>query len=223
MYNSKDMNILKSIKLFALSALFTAVGVVAVQAKNYTILAFGDSLTAGYGLAPEQAFPQKLERALRRRGYNISVINGGVSGETSTGGRARLEWVLAGMTSDKPDMVIMELGANDALRGIPPDITRHNIDRMLAILEKAKIPTLVTGMIAPPNMGPEYSAAFNSIFAGLSTKYHDDLYPFFLAGVAGNPGLNQQDAIHPNAKGVDVIVEKIIPFVLKTLAIAGRE
>lgn len=216
MYNNIGMNFSKSIKIFALLALFTGIKMSPALAEGRVILAFGDSLTAGYGLAPEDGFTRQLEQALRQQGRDIHVVNGGVSGETTSGGLSRLEWLLSTMT-DKPDLVIMELGANDALRGISPDITRDNMAGMLAILEKANITTLVAGMIAPPNMGPEYGARFNRIFPELSAQYHDALYPFFLEDVAGNARLNQKDALHPTAEGVAVIVKKIIPHILKAL------
>ena len=214
MYNSKDMNTSKTIKMFAVAVLFTAMKIQSALANDYTILAFGDSLTAGYGLAPEQGFTHQLQQELNQQGHNITVVNGGVSGDTTSGGLSRLEWVLS---SVNPDLVIVELGANDALRGITPDITRANMEKILSILEKAQIKTLVAGMIAPPNMGEEYSARFNRIFPELSVKYNDSLYPFFLEGVAGDPKLNQSDAMHPNSDGVTVIVKKIIPHVLNSL------
>lgn len=194
--------------------MFATMKIQITLACDYTILAFGNSLTAGYGLAPEQGFTRQLEQALNRQGYNITVVNGGVSGDTTSGGLSRLEWVLS---SAKPDLVIVELGANDALRGIAPDITRANMERILSILEQARITTLVAGMIAPPNMGGEYGMEFNRIFPELARKYNDDLYPFFLKGVAGNLKLNQSDAIHPNAKGVAIIVQNIMPYILSSL------
>lgn len=217
MYNSKDMNILKSIKVFAVIVCLAAIKIPLALAGGYTILAFGDSLTAGYGLDPGQGFTRQLEQALQQQGHDVRVINGGVSGDTSSGGLSRLEWVLSGLKNGRPDLVILELGANDALRGIPPDITRKNMARMLEILEKAEIPTLVAGMIAPPNMGPDYSADFNRIFPELAAKYHDTLYPFFLDGVAGDARLNQSDAMHPNARGVAIIVGKMMPYILQAL------
>jgi len=217
MYNSKDMNVLKTIKMFAATAVFTAIRAQAAMAGDATILAFGDSLTAGYGLAPEQGFTHQLEQELGRLGHDITVVNGGVSGDTSASGLSRLEWVLSSVK--KPALVILELGANDALRGIAPDITRANIEKILAILEKAKLKTLVAGMIAPPNMGGDYGAKFNSIFPELAAKYNDDLYPFFLEGVAGNSRFNQADALHPNAEGVTIIVKKITPYILNALRI----
>ncbi len=214
MYNSKDMNSSKTIKIFAVAILFTAIKIQSVLAADYTILAFGDSLTAGYGLAPKQGFTYQLEQELNRQGHNIAVVNAGVSGDTTSGGLARLEWVLS---SIKPDLVIVELGANDALRGIAPHITRTNMDQILSILDKAKVKTLVAGMIAPPNMGIVYGTEFNRIFPELAMEYNFGLFPFFLEGVAGNPEFNQNDAIHPNPEGVSIIVNNILPFILNSL------
>lgn len=213
-YNSIDMNISKTIKMFAVVVLFTTMKINTSLANDYTILAFGDSLTAGYGLSPEQGFTHQLQQELKRQGHNITVVNGGVSGDTTSGGLSRLEWVLASL---KPDLIIVELGANDALRGISPDITRANMVKILAILEKAKLKTLVAGMVAPPNMGVEYGTEFNRIFPELALAYNDDLFPFFLEGVAGNLELNQSDAMHPNAEGVAIIVKNIIPYILNSL------
>lgn len=213
------MNISKTIKLFATSVLIIAMKIQLALAADYTILAFGDSLTAGYGLAQEQGFTHQLEQELRQQGHNITVVNGGVSGDTTSGGLSRLKWVLSNVKSGKPDLVILELGANDALRGITPDITRANMEKILSILEKAGIKTLVAGMIAPPNMGIDYGISFNRIFPELAKTYNDDLYPFFLEGVAANPELNQADAMHPNSQGVAVVVKNIIPYVLNALKI----
>jgi len=207
------MNVSKTIKIFALSALFLAVKMPASLAEEYVILAFGDSLMAGYGLPEEQGFPHQLETALNQLGHNVTAVNGGVSGDTTSGGLSRLEWVLSGMK--KPDLVILELGANDALRGIAPKVTRANMEKMLFILKKAQIKTLVAGMVAPPNMGAEYGAAFNRIYPELAQKFNYVLYPFFLDGVAGNSDLNLADALHPNSDGVAIIVERITPYILK--------
>ena len=220
MYNSNDMNVSKTIKLFAVTVLFIAMNIPTALAREYTILAFGDSLTAGYGLSPEQGFTTQLEFGLKKQGHNITVINGGVSGDTTSGGLSRLEWVLSSLEAGKPDLVILELGANDALRGITPHITRANMEKILSILQQAQIKTLVAGMIAPPNMGEKYGTEFNRIFPDLCSTYNTDLYPFFLEGVAGDARLNQSDAMHPNAKGVSVIVSKIIPYVLDSLNIS---
>ena len=169
----------------------------------------GDSLAAGFGLTPEDAFPAQLEARLRRDGAAVRVINAGVSGDTSAGGRARLDWVLA----DKPDMVIVELGANDALRGLEPAETEANLDAILAALARRGVAVLLTGMLAPPNLGADYGREFRAVFARLATKHAVAFYPFFLEGVAARPSLNQDDGIHPSARGVAEIVERIAPYV----------
>lgn len=182
-------------------------------AAGITILAFGDSLTAGLGVETEQSFPARLERALRGAGVDARVINAGVSGDTTSGGLARLDWTLA----ESPALVILELGANDALRGIPPSVTEANLDRMLAQLGAKRIPVLLAGMLAPPNLGAEYGAAFNAIYPRLAQKHGVPLYPFFLEGLAAQPALLQNDGMHPNARGVEVIVAGILPHVRATL------
>jgi acyl-CoA thioesterase I len=187
------------------------IGETPAAAHNPVILDFGDSLTAGYGLAPEQAFPARLEAALRREGIEARVVNGGVSGDTTAGGLARLEWALA----DKPDLVILALGANDALRGIDPATVRGNLDKMIRKVEAVRAKVLLIGMLAPPNWGEEYKTAFDRIFPELA-KIHDvPLYPFFLEGVAMKPEFNQPDGLHPNERGVAVLVERLAPVVAR--------
>jgi len=178
------------------------------------ILVLGDSLSAGYGLSKEEAFPSRLERALRLRGHSVEVINAGVSGDTTAGGLSRLDWALA----DNPDLVILELGANDALRGLPPRVAEENLDAMLARLRKRGVKVILTGMKAPRNWGPEYHKAFDAIFPRLAQKYQVPLYPFFLEGVAGEASLNLPDGLHPNARGVARIVEGILLQVEALLA-----
>jgi len=188
-----------------------------VEAEKTLILAFGDSLTAGYELAQSESFPAQLERYLRdEEGMAVRVINGGVSGDTTTGGLNRLDWVLAGAPRT-PDLVILELGANDALRGIDPELTRKNLDAILDELRERGIRVLLTGMKAPPNMGEDYAAAFNAIFPELADKHDVAFYPFFLKGVAAKESLNLDDGMHPNAKGVHKIVKKIAPHVCRVL------
>ncbi len=182
-------------------------------AKDLTILALGDSLTAGYGLAAQDGFTARLEAALREYGVAARVINAGVSGDTSAGGLSRLDWLMA----EKPDLVIVELGANDGLRGIDPAETRRNIDAILTRTNRGETRVLLTGMLAPPNLGREYTDAFNEIFPELAERHKVLLYPFFLEGVVARPGLNLPDGIHPNEKGVRVIVERILPYVLHAL------
>jgi acyl-CoA thioesterase-1 len=184
------------------------------QAAPITLLALGDSLTAGYGLDPADAFPVKLEAALRAKGHDVTVINGGVSGDTAADGQARLDWALTPEVS----AVIVELGANDALRGLPPQQAETAIGQILASLEQKKLPVLLAGMIAPPNLGPDYGTAFNGMYARLAGQYHALLYPFFLDGVAADPALNQQDGMHPNGKGVDIVVARMLPKVEELLA-----
>jgi len=190
---------------------FAAQAVSAVAATR--ILVLGDSLAAGYGLAPEQAFPVRLEAALKAAGRDVTVLNAGVSGDTSAGGLARLDWSLA----DSPDVAIVELGANDALRGLDPAATRTNLDALLARLKAKGIPVLLAGMLAPPNLGRDYGREFNAIFPDLAERHGALLYPFFLEGVAAIPQLNQKDGIHPNAQGVESIVARILPRVLDLL------
>jgi acyl-CoA thioesterase I len=181
----------------------------AQRVEMVRIAAFGNSLTAGYGLADAESFPQVLERFLRKRDLPVEVLNFGVSGDTTSGGLARLEWSLA----DNPDMVILELGANDVLRGIAPARVRANLEAMLRILASRDIPVLLAGMLAPRNLGREYAHDFDAIYPDLAKAYEVELYPFFLDGVAGDPALNLGDGIHPNAAGVAEIVQRIGPMV----------
>ncbi len=177
------------------------------------LLAFGDSLTAGYGLPKDDSFAAQLERVLETEGLAVTVINAGVSGDTSAGGLARLDWTLAGTSGGGLDGVIVELGANDALRGIDPEVTYDNLDAILSEISRRGLPVLLAGMRAPPNLGPEYARAFNGIYPRLADKHGVALYPFFLEGVAANPELNQADGIHPNTRGVAVIVKGMAPAV----------
>jgi acyl-CoA thioesterase-1 len=181
------------------------------------ILDFGDSLTAGYGLPTGQAFPARLEAWLHQQGIEARVVNAGVSGDTTAGGLARLDWGLA----DKPDLVILALGANDALRGIEPSNVRENLDKMIGKIEASGAKLLLLGMLAPPNWGEEYSHAFDQIFPELARIHHLPLYPFFLEGVAMKPELNQPDGLHPNERGVAVLVDRIAPVVARLLGSAS--
>ncbi|MEO0413035.1 MAG: arylesterase [Pseudomonadota bacterium] len=181
------------------------------------IVAFGDSLTAGYGLGPGEAFPNQLEDILRENGYSGAVVkHAGVSGDTSAGGRSRLTWNLSALPR-KPDLLILELGANDALRGILPERTRANIDAMLNTLAQKGIPVLLAGMLAPPNLGDEYGAEFNSLYPDLAQAYDVPLYPFFLEGVAADASVNQADGIHPTKEGIAIIARNILPHVVAAL------
>lgn len=189
----------------------------AAWAGTIRILALGDSLTAGFGLDEKDSFPSQLEAALKAKGYDVEVLNAGVSGDTTAGGLDRLDWALA----DTPDLAIVELGANDGLRAIDPAATRANLDRILARLNETKIPTLLAGMLAPPNLGRAYGDAFNAIFPDLAKAHGVAFYPFFLDGVAMVPALNQGDGMHPNAEGVKVIVDRITPAVIELIKAGG--
>ncbi|WP_404925725.1 arylesterase [Mesorhizobium sp. ORM16] len=186
------------------------------RAEPFKIVGFGDSLMAGFGLGPDEGFTDRLQAALRARGRDVSVANAGVSGDTSSGGLARLDWSVP----DGTQLVILELGANDMLRGVSPDITRKNLDTMLAKLKGRKIAVLLAGMRAAPNLGADYQNAFDAIFPELAAKYGVTLYPFFLDGVAGQSALQLEDGLHPNAKGVAQMVERILPAVEKAIAAA---
>jgi acyl-CoA thioesterase-1 len=178
------------------------------------IVALGDSLTAGLGLPAASAFPVKLQAALRAKGHAVEIANAGVSGDTASGGLARLDWSIP----DGTEAVIVELGANDALRGIPPDITWQALDAILARLNERRFATLLCGMRAPPNLGAQYSVEFERIFPILAEKYGTLLYPFFLEGVAARQDLNQPDGLHPTAAGVDAIVAGILPLAEELVA-----
>ncbi len=190
--------------LFGFLLMFTP-----ATAKPITILALGDSLTAGYGLEPGHAMPDVLQQALAKQGVAVTIINAGVSGDTAAQGAARLDWAL----TDDVKAIILELGANDALRGLPPE----QVDQALRqVMDKAKaknLPVLILGMKAPPNLGADYQSKFDAIYPKLTADYGAALYPFYLEGVAAQPDLNQPDGIHPNDKGVAIIVPKLVPMV----------
>jgi len=177
------------------------------------LVALGDSLTAGFGLAQGEDFASRLEAALVRQGIDAKVANAGVSGDTASAGADRLDWAVAEGT----DLVIAELGANDALRGIDPAVTREALDRLLARLKARGIAVLLVGMRAPPNMGRDYARSFDAIYPELARRHGVPLYPFFLEGVAGDPRLNQPDGMHPTAPGVEAIVARILPAVISAL------
>ena len=186
------------------------------RAERPLILAFGDSLTAGYGLDQGLGFAPQLQASLRRHGIAAQVVDGGVSGDTSQAGRARLGWTLDGLPR-KPDLVIVELGANDMLRALDPAITRANLDAILADLKRREIPVLVAGMRAAPNLDPAYIRRFEAIYPELTAKHGAALHPFFLDGVAGQSGTVQPDGMHPTFAGVKRIVMRILPAVKQAL------
>jgi acyl-CoA thioesterase-1 len=200
-----------------LSAAIMAVMVLAVlpsvaqadTAPPLKLAVLGDSLTAGYGLPLEAAFPSRLEKALQAKGHKVDILNAGVSGDTSTGGRDRLDWSIP----DGTDAVIVELGANDALRGLDPAITRAALEDIIKRLQARKIAVMLAGMYAPRNYGSEYAAKFDAIYPDLAKAYGVPLYPFFLDGVAAESKLNQADGMHPTAEGIDQIVQRILPAV----------
>jgi acyl-CoA thioesterase-1 len=191
-------------------------GTAAASPERPLVWAFGDSLTAGYGLPPAQGFTAQLQRALRDAGVAAEVRNGGVSGDTAAQGRARLLWGLRGLKA-RPDLVLVELGANDMLRGLPPEQTEANLDRILTELRRRRIPVLLAGMRAAPNMGAQYRQRFERMYPRLARKHGVPLYPFFLDGVAGQRQLIQADGLHPNARGVTAVVRRILPSVRRAL------
>jgi acyl-CoA thioesterase-1 len=197
----------------ALAALITVLLAASPVAAATRILAFGDSLTAGFGVAPDQSFPVQLAARLKADGYDVTIDNGGVSGDTTADGLARFDWTMG----DHPDVVLLELGANDMLRGLAPKRAETNLDTMLGKLEAAKVKVLLIGMRSSSNWGADYQKSFDAIYPALAEKYHIPLYPFFLDGVALVPKLNQADMLHPNPAGVAVIVSRIAPAVEKLL------
>jgi acyl-CoA thioesterase-1 len=200
-------------------ALLGAGPVRAAESGPLKILALGDSLTSGYGLPQDQGFVPQLQKALAAAGTQAQVINAGVGGDTSAGGLARLDWALA----DDPAVVIVELGANDALRGLDPGAMRANLDAILTKLQAQHCAVLLAGMLAPPNLGPDYGRAFAAVYTDLAARHGVALYPFFLDGVAANPALIQADGLHPNAAGVAVIVHRILPALRQVIATAGKK
>jgi acyl-CoA thioesterase-1 len=185
------------------------------QASRPRLLVLGDSLTAGYGIPQAQAFPARLHAALSRAGIDAEVINAGVSGDTSAGGLARLDWAIG---DRPPSHAIVALGANDGLRALPPAQMQANLDQILSKLRARGTRVLLAGMLAPPNLGRDYTEAFAEVFRTLAARHDVPLYPFLLDGVAANPQLNQPDGIHPNPQGVEVLVERILPQVRQLLA-----
>jgi acyl-CoA thioesterase I len=205
----------------AMAAVLLLFSLSAAQAgtQPIRILAFGASIVAGYGLGAADSLPAQLEQALKAHGVDAAVIDAGVSGDTSAGGLARLDWSLA----DNPDLVIVDLGGNDALRAIDPKTTEANLDAIVSRLKAEKRGVLIAGMLAPPNLGADYAAAFNAVFPAVAARHDVTLYPFLLDGVVADPALNQADGIHPNAAGVKVIVERMLPFVLQAIQRLDRK
>jgi acyl-CoA thioesterase-1 len=195
--------------LALMTAGFPALAQAQASAKPIKLVVLGDSLSAGLGLPAQDAFPAKLQKALQAKGIVLDITNAGVSGDTSSGGRDRLDWSVP----DGTEGVIVELGANDALRGIDPGLTRAALTDIVQRLKTHKIPVMLCGMLAPPNFGADYAARFNSIYPDLAKQFDVPLYPFFLDGVAADAKLNQADGIHPTAEGVDIIVNNMLPTV----------
>ena len=200
--------------VFAAVLLFAA----AAQARPVRILVLGDSLTAGYGLPAPRAFQSQMQAALRAEGYDVTLIDAAVSGDTTAGGRARLDWALA----DGADAALVELGGNDGLRGLDPASTEANLRAILDALAAKHIPVLLSGMLAPPNLGPEYGDAFKAVFARLGQDPGVLYDPFFLQGVAGDPALNQPDHIHPNEAGVQRVVARLLPLMKRLIAMVPQ-
>lgn len=186
-------------------------------AEPVKLVVLGDSLSAGYQLPPNEAFPVQLEGALKAKGHDVVVVNAGVSGDTTSGGLARLDWSVG----EDADAVIVELGANDALRGLPPETTRDNLNEIVARLTGRGIDVLVAGMLAPRNLGADYAEKFDPIFADVARDHGALLYPFFLEGVALKPELNLSDGMHPTGEGVSVIVRNVLPMVEQLLSRGG--
>lgn len=197
------------IHFIVMVALFAGSGSANAQEKAINLVGFGDSLMAGYQLAPSESYTAQLEAALKAKGHKVVITNAGVSGDTTSAGLSRIDWSVP----DGTDGVILELGANDALRGIAPEQSEKNLDAMLARLKERGIPVLLAGILAPPNMGGDYAEKFNPIYKRLADKYAVPLYPFFLDGVTTVPGMQIEDGMHPNAKGIAVMVERTLPMV----------
>jgi len=205
-------------QLAAAAMLLLGLSGAAGDAAPLHLLVLGDSLSAGYELAADEAFPARLEARLRKEGYDVTVVNGGGSGDTSSDGLARLDWVVTGDIK----AAIVELGANDALRGIDPAVTEAALGAIVKRLKARGIAVMLAGMLAPPNMGKDYASRFDAIYPALAQRYQVPLYPFFLKGVAARPELNQSDGMHPTAKGVEVIVDNILPSVRRFIDAVAR-
>ena len=212
-FSKRQANMVLAILLCNWLLLVAATAGLAAASQPLRIVVFGDSLVAGFQLKASDAFPAQLERALKARGHAVEVINAGVSGDTTAAGLERLRWSIP----EKVDAVILELGANDALRGLDPDRAKSNLDKMIATIKGTGAEVLLAGMLAPPNMGPQYAQAFNGIYQDLAAKHELILYPFFLDGIALDQRFNLGDGIHPNSKGVAEITRNILPTVERLL------
>ena len=204
----------KQLAILAFAAFFAILATVPASTEPYRIVGFGDSLMAGFGLGPGEGFPEKLQAALQKKGHDVVIANAGVSGDTTSGGSSRLDWSVP----DNTQLVILELGANDMLRGIAPEVTEKNLDAMIARLKQRGMAVLLVGMVAAPNLGPDYADAFNGIFPRLAEKHNVAFYPFFLDGVAADRTLLLEDGMHPNTAGIDRMVERVLPSVEKLIA-----
>ena len=208
--NAREKTLRNATRLIFAGCIFLQSFVSGARAQENIIVVLGDSLVAGYGLAPGKAFPEQLSIMLKERGYDTEIINAGVSGDTSAGGLSRLDWSVQQGTTG----VILELGANDALRGLPPQETKKNLENIIINLKKKNIKILLAGMQAPPNMGQDYVDKFNAIYPQLAKKFDLVFYPFFLEGIAGEAKLNQADGIHPTAPGVIKLTTSFLPSAL---------
>jgi len=196
-----------------LLVLLLAGGPVHAQSAPVKIAVLGDSLAAGFGVKPAESFPARLEAGLKAQGRAVTILNHGVSGDTTAGGLDRIDWMLA----DKPDIVLVELGGNDALRGTDPAATERNLTAIVEKLKAAGVTVWLAGMLAPRNLGSDYVTAFDGLYKRIAEKYQVPLYPFILDGVAQDPSFIQADGIHPNPKGAQVVADRLLPFVTKTL------
>jgi acyl-CoA thioesterase-1 len=196
-----------------LLVLLLAGGPVHAQSAPVKIAVLGDSLAAGFGVKPAESFPARLEAGLKAQGRAVTILNHGVSGDTTAGGLDRIDWMLA----DKPDIVLVELGGNDALRGTDPAATERNLTAIVEKLKAAGVTVWLAGMLAPRNLGSDYVTAFDGLYKRIAEKYQVPLYPFILDGVAQDPAFIQADGIHPNPKGAQVVADRLLPFVTKTL------
>ncbi len=213
-YGTGSLSVKRIAAVLVTMACLALPGLAQAADKPLKIVAFGDSLTAGLGLPAQDAFPAKLQAALKAKGYEVTVVNAGVSGDTAAGGRDRLDWSVP----QDADAVIVELGANDALRGLDPALTEKALTAILDRLAARRIPVLLAGMLAPRNLGSDYTAKFDALYPKLAANHPVVFYPFFLEGVAADPHLNQGDGLHPTAAGVEVIVQRITPKVEELIA-----